>query len=216
MNGEPNCVKGRAASRPGRCTVIQTLTGNWWLLALCGVLDALMAVIYFDHADHGFHAVKNIVLLGRIALAAGACTIAAGFWISANRKSWLLVVNGLAVAALGLIFNGIAGFKISFSTIAFLIILMAISAGILELLTARTLRRERHLAEGWLLGFAAVASLGFALAFFGLGFRWIKPQPGSLSELLWLGAYFGFTAVCMLGWPCTYARNPAETKSFHR
>jgi uncharacterized membrane protein HdeD (DUF308 family) len=179
--------------------VIQTLTKNWWLLALCGVLDAVMSVIYFDHAGHGFHGLRDIVFLGRVALAAGACTIAVGLWRSANGKSWLLVLNGVALGALGLILNGIVGFKISFRSIALLIIVTAISIGVLELITARTLRLQRQLADGWLFGSAGLASLGFALAFFALGFRWIKPQPGSLSELLWLGAYFAFTAICTLG-----------------
>jgi hypothetical protein len=36
------------------------------------------------------------------------------------------------------------------------------------------------------------------LAFFALGFRWIKLGPGSHADLLWLGSYFGFSAICML------------------
>jgi uncharacterized membrane protein HdeD (DUF308 family) len=179
--------------------VIQTLTKNWWLLALCGVLDAVMSVIYFDHAGRGFHGLRDIVFLGRVALAAGACTIAVGLWRSANGKSWLLVLNGVALGALGLILNGIVGFRISFRSIALLIIVTAISIGVFELITGRTLRLQRHLADGWFFGSAGLASLGFALAFFALGFRWIKPRPGSLSELLWLGAYFAFTAICTLG-----------------
>jgi hypothetical protein len=45
-----------------------------------------------------------------------------------------------------------------------------------------------------------VASVGFALAFFAFVFRWIKLEPGSPAQTLhWLGSYFGFSAVCMLG-----------------
>ena len=123
--------------------MIQTLTKNWWLLAVCGVLDAVMSVIYFDHAQHGFHGLTDIVFLGRVALAAGACTIAVGLWRSANGKSWPLVLNGVALGALGLILNGIVGFRISFRTIALLIIVTAISIGVLELITARTLRLQQ-------------------------------------------------------------------------
>jgi uncharacterized membrane protein HdeD (DUF308 family) len=179
--------------------LIQTLINNWWLLALCGVLDAIMSIIYFNHAGHGFHAMKDVAFLGKVTLAAGACTIAVGIWRSAKGKCWLLVLNGLALGALGLIFNGIFGFKISFRSVALLIILMAMSFAILELVTARTLRRQRHVVDGWFLGLAGVASVGFALAFLALGFRWIKIEPGSLSDLLWLGSYFGFSAICMLG-----------------
>jgi hypothetical protein len=31
-----------------------------------------------------------------------------------------------------------------------------------------------------------------------LGLRWIRVEPGSRSDLLWLGSYFGFSAICML------------------
>jgi len=142
---------------------------------------------------------KDLLFLGKIALAAGACTIVVGVWRSAQGKCWLLVLNGLALGALGLLFNGIVGFRISFRTVALLIVLMAMSIGILEFVTARSLWRPYHVADGWFLGLAGVGSLAFALAFFALGFGWIKIEPGSLSDLLWLGSYFGFDAICTLG-----------------
>lgn len=183
--------------------LIQTLSKNWWLLALCGVVDAIISVIYLIMQDTNgpltFHAWSGtVVSLGKLMLAAGACMIAAGIWRSAKGKCWLLVLNGLALSALGLI-HFFTRFRISFRTIALLIILMAMSIGILELVTARTLRRQRHVADGWFLGLAGVASVGFALMFFALGFRWIRLDPGSHLDLLWLGSYFGFSAICMLG-----------------
>ena len=143
------------------------------------------------YAVHG-----TVVFLGKLALAAGACTIAAGIWRSTKGKSWLLVLNGLALSALGLIFNNLTQYRISFRTVALLLVVMAMSIGILELVTARTLRR--HVADEWFLGLAGAASVGFALAFLALGFHWIKlEQPESM--FLWLSCYFGFSAICMLG-----------------
>ncbi len=138
------------------------------------------------------------MFLGRLALAAGACAIAAGIARSAKGKCWPLVLNGLALCALGLILYGFTGFRISFLTIALLIILMAMSSGILGLLLARTQRRHGHFADGWILALAGATSIGFAALFFALGFRWITIVPGSHSDLLWLGSYFGFSAICML------------------
>jgi uncharacterized membrane protein HdeD (DUF308 family) len=179
--------------------MIQTLIKNWWLLALCGVLEAVVSAILIVQYT-GFHAWNGtVVILGKLILAAGACTIAAGIWRSAKGKCWLLVLNGLALGALGLICIFWTNRRISFLTVALLIILMAMSIGILELATARTLRRQRHVADGWFVGLAGAASVGFALALFALGFRWIKMEPGSHSDLLWLGSYFGFSAICMLG-----------------
>jgi uncharacterized membrane protein HdeD (DUF308 family) len=182
--------------------LIQTLIKNWWLLALCGVLDAIFSVVYLvTQAPDGSLTVRKyavhgtIVFLGKLALAAGACTIAAGLWRSTKGKSWLLVVNGLALSALGLIFNNLTHYRISFRTVALLLVVMAMSVGIFELVTARTLRR--HVADEWFLGLAGAASVGFALAFLALGFRWIQlEQPESM--FLWLSSYFGYSAICML------------------
>jgi hypothetical protein len=135
--------------------------------------------------------------MGTLALAAGVCTIAAGMWSSGKGKSWLLVLNGLACTALGLLLAFWTG-PLAFRTIALLIAVMAMSIGIYELATARTL--HRHLTAEWLLGAAGVVSVGFALAFLAFVLRWIKLEPASPAQTFdWMGAYFGFGAICMLG-----------------
>ena len=186
--------------------LIQTLIKNWWLLALCGVLDAIFSVVYLvTQAPDGSLTVRKyavhgtIVFLGKLALAAGACTIAAGIWRSAQGKSWILVLNGLALVALGLIFNGIFGFRISFRAVALLLVIIAMSIGIFEWVIARALRRQRHVADEWFLGLAGAASVGFALAFLAFAFGWIKLEPRPHADFLWFGSYFGFSAICMLG-----------------
>lgn len=40
---------------------------NWWLLALCGILNAAISVVYFNHAGQGFRASQSVVLLGELA-----------------------------------------------------------------------------------------------------------------------------------------------------
>lgn len=183
--------------------MIQTLSKNWLLLALCGVLEATIAVTYFIMQDASgpltFHEWKGtITFLGMLAMAAGACTIAAGIWRSAQGKCWLLVLNGLALGALGVIQFGFVRFRISFLTIALLIILMAMSIGILQLEIAQSFRRQGQVLDGWFFGLAGAASVAFAMAFFALGFRWIRIAPGSHADLFWLGSYFGFSAICMV------------------
>jgi uncharacterized membrane protein HdeD (DUF308 family) len=177
--------------------MIRTLIKNWWLLALCGVLEAISSAIYFMH-QAGFHAWTMIAFLGVLALAAAVCTIAAGIWRSANGKCWLLVLNGLAFGTLGLLLTGIAGFSIGLRTIALLLAVMALSIGILQLITARGLRRRRHLLNEWIINSAGGALAGFAWEFLGLGFGWIKLDPGSNSDLFWIASFFGFAAICML------------------
>jgi uncharacterized membrane protein HdeD (DUF308 family) len=179
---------------------------NWWLLALCGVLDAIISVIYAIMYDTGPDGPLTphewrvtVVFLNRLALAAGVCTIAAGIWSSERSKSWLLVLNGFAFGAYGLIPLFWRG-PLNFVLFARLIVVMAMSIGILELVTARTLRRQRHVADGWFLGLTGAASFGFALAFLALVFGWIQLErrPFHPSVFLWLAFYFGFSAICML------------------
>lgn len=86
--------------------LLRKLIKSWWLLALCAVLDAIISIIYLMRRDtdgtvtfHPWHA--TAVFLGKLTLAAGLCTIAAGLWNSRKGKSWLPVLNGLAGSAWG-------------------------------------------------------------------------------------------------------------------
>jgi len=204
MNGEPSTPEAQSGFVIWRRIMIETLSKNWVWLASCGILHATISVIYLImQATDGpltLHSWNStVVLLGQLAMAAGACTIAAGIFRSTRGKCWLLVLNGFALGALGLIQYALVRFRISFLVIALLVALMAMSIGILELVLARTLRRQHHVADGWFLGVAGETSGGFASAFLALGFGWIKMEPGTHSDLLWLGSYFGFSAICMLG-----------------
>jgi uncharacterized membrane protein HdeD (DUF308 family) len=190
----------------GRLAMAQTLVKRWWLLALCGVLDALFAAMIFLMASPDqssnlrifMHGRNAITPLGVFALAAGICTIAAGIWSSRKDNSWLLVLNGLACSSLGLLLTLGATRAIGFRTVALVIVIMAISIGLYELATARTLRG--HLIDEWLLGAAGVVSVGFGTEFLAFVLHWIKLDPSpSAQTFYWIGSYFGFTAICMVG-----------------
>jgi len=135
-----------------------------WLLALCGILDATISVMYLILYDNGrlgpltVHAFNGMVqLLTRLAMAAGVCTIAAGILRIAEGKSWLLVLNGLVFSAFGLIPLVWRG-PLGFDRIALLLVAMAITIGILALAMARTLRRS--VADEWFFGLAGASSIG--------------------------------------------------------
>ena len=176
---------------------------NRWLLMSCAVLDAIISIIYLlmyntgpDGAPTSLGWTGTAVLLSRLALAAGVCTIAAG--VSARSPSLLLVLNGLAYSAFGLIpllWRGPLGFDV----FALLIVVMATTLGILAFGIART---AQHRAAGkWFFGMAAAGSIGFALAFLALANHWIPLERRAFhpAVFLWLCVYFGFTAICMFG-----------------
>ncbi len=181
--------------------MIETLTKNWWLLGSCGVLDAIMSVIYlvmYDISPNIYKWDGMVVFLNSLTLAAGACTIAASIWRSAKGKSWLLVLNGLALSAYGLMALYWRG-PLSFSFFARLVVVMAMTFGILAWAIARTLRGR--VADEWFFGLVGAASVGFALGFLALVNHWIQLERRLYhpSIFLWLCFYFGFSAICMLG-----------------
>lgn len=173
--------------------MIETLIRNWWLLALRGVLAAVFSVITFMMRSsvqtftlREFATRGSVIFLGMLALAAGACTIAAGIWTATRHKWWLLVVDGLAVSAVG--FTLILSDRITFHLVANLLVALAMAVGVSELITARMLRH--HVPDEWFLVLAGAASIGFALSFL-----WIKPEVATAFN--WLAAYSAFTAICM-------------------
>jgi len=197
--------------------MIQTLMKNWWLIALSGIFYAIYSVMnFFMQGPDGSVALRTFVNnrgtlmdMGMLAVAAGVCTIAAGMWSWNAGKSWPLVLNGVACCALGLTLRGMFGSEIRFRTIALLIVVMAMSIGLHELATARTLRR--HLAGGWLLSAAGIASVGFGAAFLAFALGWIKLEnTRPLEGFLWFGSYFGFSAICMLGLALRAHKQPSH------
>jgi uncharacterized membrane protein HdeD (DUF308 family) len=185
---------------------MQTLVKSWWLLAVGGLLYALFsAMILLMQTSNGsivlrtnFYTRDAITQLGLLALAAGVCTIAAALWSGRKGSSWLLVLNGLACGMFGLMVALGATRHLTFRTIAILVIVMATSVGMYEFATARASRGR--VAEEWLLGAAGVVSVGFAAAFLAFVLRWMTLDPTSPAQsFYWLGSYFAFSAICMVG-----------------
>ncbi len=211
--GQLGSGRVRRATKIWRPHLSQRLIRSWWLLALCGVLDALISALYLVRANaegqSTYHVLRRTILyLGSLTLAAGVCTLAAGVWSGRRQNSWLLILNGLACSALGAIFTFWTG-PLAFRTVALLIVVMALSIGAYEFGISRASHR---VSQEWLLGAVAVASVGFALAFLAFIFRWINLDPAAPAQSLnWLGAYFAFSAICMLVLilPRPAFRNPA-------
>ena len=184
--------------------LISTLSKNRRLLAFCGVLEIVISALYLimEGEDgpltaHSWGAM--ILLLGKLAIVGGACTIATAFLRSREGKCWLLAVNGFALLALGLVQYEFTRYRISFLTIALLVIAMAASLGLLQLGIARNRRRQNRAADAWIFGISGAILFLFAVPALALGLRWIEFGPESHPDLLLLGLYFGWSAACKLG-----------------
>jgi hypothetical protein len=188
--------------------MIQKLVKNWMLI-LAGAMQAMFAAANLLMRDPEGVTLRKLapgnpaVFLCELALAAGLCTIAAGIWSSGKggaawpRMSWLMALNGLALSAYGAIPLMWGNRPLSLRPyFALLLVAMATSVGLAALAAARAL--QNHIAREWLLGVTGAASVGFALAFLALDLRWINlAQPGSFFLLL--AAFFGLSALCLLG-----------------
>lgn len=170
---------------------------NTWLLALCAILNAALALLTFEMFRQGPLTPPGVIAaMCGLAVAAGACSLAAGLWDSCRRQAWPLALNGVALGAYGLlpiIWTG----PLSYRIFALLIVVMAASLAVLELTAA--MRLEPRGANRWFLRLCGAASAGFAVAFLALTLRWLSTAPALHSPIfLWLGAYFGLSAFCML------------------
>ena len=115
----------------------QGLSKAWWLLALCGILDAVHAAmnLLMRNPDGStilreFAGRSAVQDMGILAVAAGACAIAAGVWNSGREASWLLSLHGFALGGFGLIaVSPIVRGPLSFRPVSVLFAVMAVSIG---------------------------------------------------------------------------------------
>ena len=183
--------------------MIRALTKTWWLLALCGALDAMHAAMNLLMMNpDGLLSSRRFALpnavwdMGMLALTAGACAIGAGLWSSGRDHSWLLSLHGLALGAFGLIaVSPLVRGPLGFRPVSLLFVVMAVSIGAFGLGTAQRLRSGAP--ERWYLGVAGAVSIGFAFSFFAVGFGWVRLGPPH-SYWVWMSSYFGFCAIFML------------------
>ena len=182
------------ASRNLEIDAGRELVRGWWLLAMCGLIDALIAGMHLLRISPGIR--SSVRDLGVLALAAGACAIATAFWNSGRSSLWLLALHGLGLSAFGVIgVSPLVRSPLGFRPISLLFVLMSVSAGAFALGTAHHLRSRAR--NRWLLIVTGAASLGFACSFPAVGFGWITLVAPN-SYWIWMSSYFGVTALCLL------------------
>lgn len=183
--------------------VFRALSNIWWLLALCGIADAMCAAANLLMLDpDGSPALRRFALpntvwdMSMLALVAGACAIIAGLWNSGRGNAWLLSLHGVALGAFGLIgVSPLIRGPLSFRPISLLFVLMSVSVGAFAWRAAQTLRSGA--AGRWLLSVSGAVPMGFGLSFIAVGFGWVRLGPPH-SFWIWMSSYFGFCAIFML------------------
>lgn len=179
------------------------LSKAWWLLALCGILDAMHASINALMMNlplifRGFGSPSDAVWdMGLLALSAGACAILAVLWSAGKDHSWLLSLHGLALAAFGAIaVSPLVKGPLGFRPVSLLFTVMAASIAAFALKTARA--QQRRIREGWFLIAAGTTSIAFAVSFIVVGFVRIIPRLEPPVFFSWMSSDFALCAVFML------------------
>jgi len=162
----------------GICTVADTLSHNWWLLALRGLAAIIFGLLTFIWPGISLFAL--IMLFGAFALVNGVLSI---FLAVRAPKGYprfgslvLGGVCGIFAAILTLIWPGLTALGLLIMIAAW-----AIVTGILEIFAAIKLRKE--IKREWLLIVAGLCSVVFGVLLM------LMPGPGALVLVLWIGAY---------------------------
>jgi uncharacterized membrane protein HdeD (DUF308 family) len=170
MNGTDNIIISGTAA--------ETLSRNWWLLALRGVAAVLFAVLAFMWP--GVTLLTLVWLFGAFALVNGILS----FVLAAKAPKGYPRFGSLILGGLLGILAGLLTFVMPGITALGLLILIAswaLVTGILEIIAAIKLRKE--IDNEWLLILAGLASVAFGVVLLA------QPAAGALVLIWWIGAY---------------------------
>jgi len=153
-----------------------TLTRNWWVLLLRGVLAILFAG--FTFARPGITLASLILLFGAFAFADGVLHLIAAVR-SGTRNWWAMLLAGIFGIGAGLLTFAYPG--LTALSLLYFIAFWSISSGVAEMIAAIRLRKE---IEGeWLLALAGLLSVIFGV------FLVAAPGAGALGLLMVIAAY---------------------------
>lgn len=156
---------------------VDTLSRNWWAVALRGACGILFGTLTF--LAPGISLAALVLFYGAWAFADGVLAITSALRRRTEERWWVLVLKGslgITAGVATLFWPGITAMALLYVIAAW-----ALAAGVLEVAAAVRLRRV--IAGEWLLALSGVLSivLGVLLMLF--------PGTGALAVVLWIGAY---------------------------
>jgi uncharacterized membrane protein HdeD (DUF308 family) len=184
---------------------LDSLTRNWWAVALRGLAGILFGIITF--VSPGISLAALVLLFGAYAFADGVLSIVSAVRRRGADRWWLLLLQGIVGIGAGvvtLLWPGI-------TAIALLVVIAAwaLVGGVLQV--AAAIRLRKVITGEWLLALSGVLSiaLGVLLVVF--------PGPGALALVIWIGAYafvFGILLL-VLGFKLRGLRSPRAHQPAH-
>ena len=173
-------------SHAQRSSMLPTVSGNWWALAVRGVAAVLIGLVAL--AWPGLTLAVLIILYGAFAVVDGGFAIVAGLRGTGGTRRWLLLAEGV----LGLLAGLVALFWPGLTAVVVLYVFSfwAIFGGLLRILGAILLRREINNMWTMALGGALWVLLGIVLA--------ILPGAGLLAVAWVIGVLTLATGVTLV------------------
>lgn len=177
--------------------MIRLLIQNWWLLLLRGILAIAFAIFIFAFLPlvptpflRQFAFAGLAAIFALFAFATGVLTIAAAVRGAGHGgSSWLMLADGIAVTAGGLVILLAPGSTLT--RVIQLIALTALVVGILEFIAGIHLRR--HVTDEWLLITGGVISVAFAPGLL------LANVGTAQSALTWISIYALASGVAVIG-----------------
>ena len=157
---------------------VDTLARNWWLVLLRGIAGIIFGLLTFVWPEISLAVL--VIVFGAYAFADGVMAIISAIrWRGETERWWLILIEGLAGVAAGIITLFWPG--ITALALLYVIAAWALVTGALEIAVAIRLRKV--ITGEWLLVLSGIASvaLGVLLALF--------PGPGAVALVLWIGAF---------------------------
>ena len=167
--------------------VMLILAGNWWALALRGLLGIALGVLMFTRPAATFAAL--VLVFGAYALVDGVLgVIAALRGARGDRSWWALLLAGLAGIVIGLVALVLPA--LATLVLLYVIALWAVLTGALEITAAVRLREQ--IRDEWLLGLSGGLAIAFGVLIV------IAPSAGALAVILLVGAYALLSGLVLL------------------
>jgi uncharacterized membrane protein HdeD (DUF308 family) len=169
--------------------MVRSLSQNWWLVVLRGVLAILFGVSAFIWP--GITWLTLIFLFGLYAIADGLIAIWTGF--SRTRESprwWTFLLEGLLSIGAGVV--ALIWPDLTTLVLIYMIAFWAVFTGVLEIVAAIRLRHE--ITNEWFLALGGVLSIGLGILLF------LQPAAGSLAIIWMIAGYallFGILLVIL-------------------
>ncbi len=168
--------------------MLESLSRNWWLVALGGVLAVILGAAAFVWP--GMTLLTLVLLFGAYAFVGGVTSFGFGLLAAGEHGEWWpLVLGGIIGIAVGVVtFMQPTTMALA---LVFVIAAWAIATGLLEVVAAITLRKV--IANEWLMGFSGVLSVIFGVAVVA------QPATGALALVYLFGFYAILYGVSQIG-----------------